>query len=224
MPSDPLIPSPGLRSAVVAGLMGVVLAASLGLAWAVTGASWQRPGPVQENRWAVGAGTISLPAAWRPITAQPPAGEADGTPGTGTPAAAPPGNAGGAIRQFVNASAPDEQLRVFGLATSQPRTPAQVLEGVVLGSVWKRQTDAHIENFQLQGLAYAEVVFATRRTPAAATVLVHAFAVVSPDGRRFVALHLQKTPTKEDRETRGEQLFIDQLQRLREIAATVEMP
>ncbi len=219
MPSDPLIPSPGLRSALVAGLMGVVLAASLGLAWAVTGASWQRPGPVQESRWAVGVGSISLPAAWRPITATTP--EHNST----APAPAPASGSGaGAIRQFVNASAPDEQLRVFGLATRQPRTPAQVLEGVVLGSVWKRQTDAHIENYQLHGLAYAEVVFATRRTPAAATVLVHAFAVVSTDGRRFIALHLQKTPTTEERQTRGEQLFIDQLQRLREIAATVEMP
>ena len=203
MPHPPLIESPGVRTATVAGLMGALLAASLVLAWAVTGAPWQRPGGVNLNRWAVGVGSIALPAAWRPGDAQ-----AD------TPQA----------RRFVNAASPDEQLRVFALAASQPRSPAQVLEGVVLGSVWERQADPQIENFRLEGLNYAEVVFATRRTPAAATVVVHAFAVVSTDNRRFIALHLQQTPTAEDRAERGEQLFIDQLQRLREIAATVEVP
>ena len=203
MPQPPLIESPGVRTAVVAGLMGAVLAASLGLAWVVTGAPWQRPGAVGLNRWAVGAGSIALPAAWRPTD-----------PEEGSPA----------IRRFVNAASPDEQLRVFGLTSSQPRSPAQVLGGRVLGSVWERRAEAQIENFRLEGLNYAEVVFATRRTPAAATVVVHAFAVVSPDNRRFVALHLQQTPTREDREERGDQLFLDQLQRLREIAATVEVP
>ncbi|MEM9881380.1 MAG: hypothetical protein AAF800_00495 [Planctomycetota bacterium] len=204
--------SPLARAAVVAVLMWGLLAGSLLVARAVTGAPLLPPGMAPRVEHGLGGVTLPLPERWV-LEAERPA--APGVPG---------------LKEFVNRTSPGERLRAAYFATPEPTDAEQLLGELVLPQLvagrvvlvspgdppWRR-----VESDDPTGRTL-DLVFSTRRAAAVATApQLHAVRLVSPDRRRFWVYQLTEQVARE-RWSRPREVL--QVRRLRELLADVTYP
>ncbi|MEM6458933.1 MAG: hypothetical protein AAF710_06035 [Planctomycetota bacterium] len=204
--------SPLARAAVVAVLMWGLLAGSLVVAWAVTGAPLLPPGLAPRVTHTLGGATLALPERW--------ALEGERAAGPGVPA----------LKEFVNRTSPGERLRAAYFTTSEPADAEQLLGRLVLPQLvagrvllvspgdppWRRVASDDPTGRTL------ELVFSTRRAAAVATApQLHAVRLVSPDRRRFWVYQLTEQVARE-RWSRDREVV--QMRRLRDLLADVAYP
>ncbi|MEM8738969.1 MAG: hypothetical protein AAGG38_10910 [Planctomycetota bacterium] len=179
MPRKPLlILSPTGRSAAIAVLMLALLAGSLGLAWALTGAPLVPPGPPPPTAHDLGGATLELPPTW---VADPAAARPDANP---------------ARWVFINTASPGERLSVWYLRSPESIEPAQVLGQAVQSSIAGKHfvvAPDSPERFRLSeqpagpGMVM-EIVFSSQRatrTSSGASPEVQAMILVTADRQDY---------------------------------------
>jgi len=180
-PQDSIIPSPAARSAAIALVMLILLAGSLGLSWALTGAPLRPPGVSMAPAVPIAGATLTLPGAWILEDRS--------------------GDEGGAFLRwtFTNQASPAERLRVVRFTAKTPTDPGVVLGQFVLPQLiaGRRMTmtpdepPLRYERTSGNPDDKIDLVFSTQRLARVATSpQLHAVRLVSPDQKNFWVFQL----------------------------------
>lgn len=206
-PKDSIIPSPAARSAVIAAVMLLLLAGSLGLSWAVTGAPLRPPGVPTAPAVPIAGATLSLPAAW-------------------VLESSTPQGAGPEILQwtFINQASTAERLRVIRF-----EVPQAVDEGDVLGKLLPQllagrriilNSDSSSQWYRYERKIedagnVIDAVFSTQRLARVNTApQLHAVRLLTPDRKNFWVFQLTDQVPAEQWNRDLEVSHIEQLRRM----------
>lgn len=203
-PKDSIIPSPVARSAVIAVAMLSLLAGSLALSWALTGAPLGPPGSPVTQQVSIAGATLGLPNAWA----------------LESYLEAPNGN-----KQwvFTNQSSPAERFRVVTFNVNDVTDPGLVLGQLVLPQLiaGRRMTmtpdtpPLRFERATTETGDMIDLVFSTQRLAKVTTSpQLHAVRLISPDQKNFWVFQLTDQLAAEQWNRDMEVLQLDQLRRL----------
>ncbi|MBB6430861.1 hypothetical protein [Algisphaera agarilytica] len=204
-PKDSIIPSPVLRSAVIAAVMLSLLGGSLALAWAMTGAPLTPPTVPMAPTVSVAGATLTLPAAWE---LESTVAQEDNPVLQWT---------------FTNQSYPSQRLRVIRFASTQQADPGIVLGNMVVpqlvaGSRPILQPDSPWYRYDRSDTEMGDstdVIFSTQRLALGQTPpQLHAVRMLSPDEQNFWVFQLTDQVAAEHWHRDLELLHMDQLRRL----------
>ncbi len=204
-PKDSIIPSPLMRSAVIGGLMLLLLAGSLALSWGLTGAPLRPPGVPMAPAVPIGGATLSLPGAWGLESAV----VQEGNPFSQW--------------AFVNQASPAERLRVVRFTATEPTDPQQLLGKFVLPQLvaGRRMTvtpdtgPVAGDREQTEWGDTIDLRFSTvRLTKVTTAPQLHAVRLLSPDQKNFWVFQLTDQVPAEQWNRGLESSHLEQLQRM----------